>query len=112
MIFANTFSVGAVSYRNAHFGWTNVTIWLDYLRCDGTESSVLDCAHNGIGVYSYYHCNRHDHDAGVECGIASKQTQNIINVVNITISYEILHPPQPQLNHCVSTKVLLLLGTG
>lgn len=71
MIFAKL--AGAVPYRDATFGRTNVTIWLDNLHCDGTESNLLDCAHNGIGVHSY-HCIRHNDDAGVECGRASKQT--------------------------------------
>ncbi|XP_062257889.1 macrophage receptor MARCO [Platichthys flesus] len=38
-------------------------IWLDELRCLGTESDIFDCPHNGIGVNN---C-QHNEDAGVHC---------------------------------------------
>ncbi|KAM9804824.1 uncharacterized protein marco [Neosynchiropus ocellatus] len=38
-------------------------IWLDDLRCSGTESDIFACAHNGIGVNN---CN-HNEDAGLQC---------------------------------------------
>ena len=38
-------------------------IWLDELRCRGTESDIFDCPHNGIGVHN---CG-HNEDAGVQC---------------------------------------------
>ncbi|XP_017276604.1 macrophage receptor MARCO [Kryptolebias marmoratus] len=38
-------------------------IWLDELRCTGTELDVFDCPHNEAGVHN---CS-HDEDAGVEC---------------------------------------------
>lgn len=38
-------------------------IWLDDLRCKGTESSVFDCVHNGFGVTNCEHAE----DAGVSC---------------------------------------------
>ena len=50
-------STGAVSFTNARFGQGNGNIWLDDLRCLGTESTLLSCSHDGIGVY----------DVGVEC---------------------------------------------
>ncbi|CAB1347269.1 unnamed protein product [Coregonus sp. 'balchen'] len=37
-------------------------IWLDDLRCKGTETSVFDCPHNGLGVSN---C-QHNEDAGVQ----------------------------------------------
>ncbi|XP_040924637.1 macrophage receptor MARCO-like isoform X2 [Betta splendens] len=38
-------------------------IWLDDLRCLGTESDIFDCAHNGISVNN---C-QHNEDAGLQC---------------------------------------------
>ncbi|XP_068184809.1 macrophage receptor MARCO [Antennarius striatus] len=38
-------------------------IWLDDLKCSGTESDVFSCPHAGIGVHN---C-KHSEDAGVRC---------------------------------------------
>ncbi|XP_031145525.1 macrophage receptor MARCO isoform X2 [Sander lucioperca] len=38
-------------------------IWLDELRCVGTESDIFSCQHGGIGVNN---C-QHNEDAGVQC---------------------------------------------
>lgn len=67
---------GAVSYSNAYFGMGSGITWLDYLRCGGTESTILDCSHNGFGLSHYYYCG-HNHDAGVECGTRGEYHQLI-----------------------------------
>ncbi|KAG9349015.1 hypothetical protein JZ751_029333 [Albula glossodonta] len=38
-------------------------IWLDDLRCTGSETNIFQCPHNGIGVNN---CS-HNEDAGVSC---------------------------------------------
>ncbi|XP_073329725.1 uncharacterized protein [Pagrus major] len=38
-------------------------IWLDELRCTGTESSVFDCPHSGVGTHN---CG-HGEDVAVQC---------------------------------------------
>ncbi|TSK92864.1 Complement C1q-like protein 2 [Bagarius yarrelli] len=38
-------------------------IWLDDLQCTGTESTIFDCRHSGIGVNN---C-QHSEDAGMSC---------------------------------------------
>lgn len=38
-------------------------IVLDDLGCTGSESRLVDCPHNGLGV----HDCRHSHDIGVSC---------------------------------------------
>ena len=55
---------GAVTaHKNAHFGRGTGTILLDNLHCNGTESSLLRCTHNGLNVHNCGHCD----DAGVTC---------------------------------------------
>ena len=40
-----------------------VHYWLDNIKCDGTEESLLDCEYEALG----YHNCRDDEIAGVEC---------------------------------------------
>lgn len=42
---------------------TGIQIWLDNLRCVGTERRLVDCPHNGFGSHN---CN-HGEDVGVIC---------------------------------------------
>ena len=46
-----------------HYGQGSGKIWLSDLDCVGTESSIVNCSHNGWGVHN---CN-HTSDAGVKC---------------------------------------------
>ncbi|WAQ99250.1 NETR-like protein, partial [Mya arenaria] len=50
-------------YGNARFGSGSGTIWLDELGCNGYESDVRDCYHQGWGLHD---CSRSE-DAGVDC---------------------------------------------
>ena len=38
-------------------------IWLDNVRCRGTETRLIDCPANALGVHNCHHI----HDAGVRC---------------------------------------------
>ncbi|XP_011665441.2 deleted in malignant brain tumors 1 protein-like [Strongylocentrotus purpuratus] len=49
---------------SARFGQGSGPISLVYVSCDGTEDSLVDCAHGGIGNYSF--CG-HGRDAGAIC---------------------------------------------
>ena len=42
---------------------SNVPIWLDNVNCNGSESRLIDCQHNGLGIHN---CDHHK-DAGVIC---------------------------------------------
>ena len=48
---------------NAYFGRGSGGIFLNYVGCKGTESSLLSCANAGIGVHN---CD-HSYDVGVRC---------------------------------------------
>ena len=44
-------------------GAADVQIWLDNVRCAGTESRLIDCPANALGTHN---C-AHSEDAGVSC---------------------------------------------
>ena len=79
---------GAAAYSNAHFGQGSGGIFLSNVLCTGTESSLLDCPHAGIGVHT---CRHHD-DAGVSCSrmwyiiILLYNNTKIINVIDVSSS--------------------------
>ena len=49
--------------KNSYFGRGTGAILLDDLRCEGNESSLFSCRHNGVGI----HYCRHREDAGARC---------------------------------------------
>ena len=53
----------AVAYTNAYFGQGTGPIWLDDVQCTGSETHLVNCTNEGIGIID---C-RHDEDAGVQC---------------------------------------------
>ena len=52
----------------ARFGQGTGPIWLDDVSCTGSESELLDCSHDGIGVEN---CD-HSEDASVRCNVPRK----------------------------------------
>ena len=57
-------NAGVRAFSNAAFGRGTGPIWLDNVRCFGTESRLANCRANSIGSHN---C-RHYEDAGVRCG--------------------------------------------
>ena len=55
---------GAIEhYCCAYHGRGSDPIWLDNVRCDGSENNIELCSHNGYGYHNCYH----GEDVGVRC---------------------------------------------
>ena len=54
---------GVRSFTGSHFSVGTGGIFLSRLRCSGSESSLIDCPHDGIGVHT---CSQ-NRVAGVRC---------------------------------------------
>nr|XP_055041103.1 deleted in malignant brain tumors 1 protein-like [Misgurnus anguillicaudatus] len=52
-----------IANSDASFGQESDPIWLDDVECSGSESSLKECKHNGLGSHN---C-KHYEDAGVIC---------------------------------------------
>ena len=56
------FGLGA-AVDEAYYGEGSGYIWLDDVNCSSSETNILSCPHNGLGMHN---CG-HSEDAGVRC---------------------------------------------
>ena len=58
------FGSSGTPYSGAYFGRGPGPIWLDYVVCTGSESTLASCGHLGVGIIRS--CS-HYNDGGVRC---------------------------------------------
>ena len=57
------YSGAVTAHISAYFGQGSGSIWLDNLACTGSEATLFDCPHSGVGIHNCVHSD----DAGVTC---------------------------------------------
>ena len=72
-------------YSNAYFGQGSGPILLDNVTCTGSESTLANCGHLGVGIIRS--CS-HSEDAGVRC--SSQGYNNYMNAVNSFILHHFI----------------------
>ena len=78
--------IGATAFSRAFFGQGTGQILLDNLGCIGTETRLVDCPHNGIGIENCVHAE----DAGLRC-IGKYNYDNNNYIILVQCSYRTLH---------------------
>ena len=63
-----------VALQSAHFGSGRGPIFLDDVRCNGSERSLLECPH-----ITNHNC-RHFEDASVDCSESKKSTMSTLAI--------------------------------
>ena len=70
----------------AFYGRGSGQIWLNYVNCDGTESTIGECSHEGW-IYDIYVDCTHYNDAGVRCAESNGTQIFLILHMCICMSY-------------------------
>lgn len=86
-VYCILFSLGATAVSFAAFGAGTGQIWLDNVRCVGTESRLINCPANAIGSHN---C-QHSEDAGVRCVIGGTDTHILLSLLHMLKSSKLLY---------------------
>ena len=78
-------STGAIARSRAYFGWGTGSILLDQVACTGTETRLVNCPSNPLGVHD---CS-HSEDAGVTC----QGMHGYLCYLTCVPSIQLLHTP-------------------
>lgn len=57
---------------STYYGPGSGPVWLDNVACSGTESSILNCSHAGVGTHN---C-AHSEDVGIICQRKNRVTRH------------------------------------
>ena len=103
---AYVLTTGAIRLTNAAFGAGTGAIVLDNVQCRATESNLIDCPANDIGINN---CD-HNEDAGVRCQAAttgSKIIQCYCNYYTYGSTYSRNGPNVPYMQYKMFTFIKL-----
>jgi len=83
------------TYIGNHYGSGTGQIWLDDLQCTGSETSFINCTHNGWAVHSCLHTQ----DVSIVCGDGTLRTllhwsvlsMQLVNI-NVTRKVKVTRP--------------------
>ena len=95
-----TIFIGATGQQGATYGQGTGTIFLDTVRCKGSESNILDCSSNSIGTHN---C-AHSEDAGITCSVGIVIT---VTIIDGNLAYNVSnHVNYPKGIHFHTTNIL------
>ena len=77
---------GSLGFSDAFFGEGTGPILLDHVNCTGTESTLLSCPSNGVGIHN---CSHHE-GAGVSC-LGKEIYANSSLCIIICLAYQNVH---------------------
>ena len=69
-----TLPIGAVAFRGSRYGWGSGPVYINFVRCSGSEDSLLDCNPQGRPYFGEVNalCTTHAADASVYCPIGKQ----------------------------------------